>query len=238
MSIYTDNTANPSTKYLHYDSLNSVDTITNNLGVVESRIAYKPFGEKLNLDKEGKTTQTPPKTNRGYTGHEHIEDTKYINMNARLYDPTIGRFLSADTVIDGMYTTQGFNRYSYVKNNPLKYTDPSGHWGWSSFKRAFKKVVHAVKKNIKTIVTVAVAVVVTIAVTAATGGGATPLLSPMWAAIAGGAAGGFAGGAVGTQLNGGTLNETLYYPRKIKQHFLNHYSKRAKITIENERVIA
>ncbi len=51
-------------------------------------------------------------------------------MNARIYDPTIGRFLSADTIIPYMYNTQSFNRYSYVRNNPLKYIDPSGHWGF------------------------------------------------------------------------------------------------------------
>uniref|UniRef100_UPI0032B2DA7D RHS repeat domain-containing protein n=1 Tax=uncultured Sulfurimonas sp. TaxID=291845 RepID=UPI0032B2DA7D len=132
MSIYTSSLNETSTKYLHYDSLNSVDTITNNQGVVESRMAYKPFGEKLNLDKDGKKTQTPPKTKRGYTGHEHIEETHFINMNARLYDPTIARFLSADSIIPYMYDTQSFNRYSYVRNNPLKYIDPSGHWGISS----------------------------------------------------------------------------------------------------------
>jgi len=71
ISLYTDS-SNPSTKYLHYDSLGSVDTITNNLGVVEQRMAYKAFGEKLNLDKFGKETTEAPYTNRGYTGHEHI----------------------------------------------------------------------------------------------------------------------------------------------------------------------
>ncbi|WP_295004207.1 RHS repeat domain-containing protein [Sulfurimonas sp.] len=103
MSIYTSSLNETSTKYLHYDSLNSVDTITNNLGVVESRMAYKPFGEKLNLDKDGKKTQTPPKTKRGYTGHEHVEETQFINMNARLYDPTIARFISADSIVPYMF---------------------------------------------------------------------------------------------------------------------------------------
>ena len=78
ISIY-ENSTTPSTKYLHYDSLNSVDTITNNLGVVESRAAYKAFGGKLNLDKFGKETTKASHTNRGYTGHEHIEETKFIN---------------------------------------------------------------------------------------------------------------------------------------------------------------
>ena len=161
VSIYTNKKENsiskPSTKYLHYDSLNSVDTITNNLGVVESRMAYKPFGEKLQLDKDGNPTSKASYTNRGYTGHEHIEETKYINMNARLYDPTIARFLSADSIIPAMYDTQGFNRYSYVKNNPLKYTDPSGH-SWLS--KTWKKATKWLKNNWKSIVTVGLSILV------------------------------------------------------------------------------
>ncbi|SMN17254.1 Rhs family protein [uncultured Candidatus Thioglobus sp.] len=52
----------------------------------------------------------------------------FIHMNGRVYDPSIGRFLSADTYIQDPYNTQSYNRYSYVINNPLKYTDPSGNF--------------------------------------------------------------------------------------------------------------
>ncbi len=124
------------TQYLHYDSLGSVDTITNQQGSVVERMAYKPFGEQIDLTKLGKSI-----TNRGYTGHEHIKGTDFIHMNARLYDPTIGRFLSADTVIQAPYDSQSYNRYSYVRNNPLKYTDPTGH-SWLS--KAWKKIKHYV----------------------------------------------------------------------------------------------
>ncbi len=62
----------------------------------------------------------------------------------RLYDPTIARFMSADSIIPFQYDTQAFNRYSYVKNNPLKYTDPSGH---SWFSETWKKLKKWTKKN-------------------------------------------------------------------------------------------
>jgi RHS repeat-associated protein len=67
-------------------------------------------------------------TTRGYTGHEHGDAFGIIHMNGRIYDPTLGRMLQADPFIDGVTNTQGYNRYSYVGNNPLSYTDPSGYF--------------------------------------------------------------------------------------------------------------
>jgi RHS repeat-associated protein len=58
--------------------------------------------------------------------HEHIDEMGIINMNGRIYDPLIGRFMSADPTIPHPYILQSFNRYSYVRNNPLKRTDPTG----------------------------------------------------------------------------------------------------------------
>jgi len=65
---------------------------------------------------------------RGYTGHEHLPMFGLINMNARLYDPVIGRFLSPDPYVQAPYFSQNFNRYSYAWNNPLRYTDPNGEF--------------------------------------------------------------------------------------------------------------
>ena len=62
----------------------------------------------------------------GYTGHEMLNDFDIINMNGRLYDPVLGRFLSPDNFVQMPDNTQSYNRYSYCLNNPLKYTDPSG----------------------------------------------------------------------------------------------------------------
>ncbi len=63
---------------------------------------------------------------RGFTGHESLKWFNLINMNGRLYDPLVGRFLNADNFIQDPTSTQNYNRYSYCLNNPLKYVDPSG----------------------------------------------------------------------------------------------------------------
>ncbi len=64
---------------------------------------------------------------RGFTGHEMMESLGLIHMNGRIYDPVLGRFLSADILTDNVLNTQGYNRYSYIKNNPLSGVDPSGY---------------------------------------------------------------------------------------------------------------
>ena len=65
---------------------------------------------------------------RGYTRHEHIDEFELINMNGRVYDPFIARFLSPDNFVQEPGYSQNFNRYSYAYNNPLKFTDPDGEW--------------------------------------------------------------------------------------------------------------
>src|SRR5262249_21211444 len=84
---------------------------------------------RQNFDAWGRrlASGAPSATTRGFTGHEELDSYGLVNMNARLYDPVIGRFLSADTQIDSPYAMQLLNGYSYVGNNPLSYTDPTGH---------------------------------------------------------------------------------------------------------------
>gem|GEM_PF-3684732 len=70
---------------------------------------------------------------RGYCGvHQHYPSFDIIDMGGRMYDPTIGRFISPDPYIQDWENSQNFNRYSYCLNNPLKYTDPSGEF-WLEF---------------------------------------------------------------------------------------------------------
>ena len=104
----------------------------NNLAetVVEKR-SYDAWGrlrKPTTLQPYGSGEQPTLFLNRGYTGHEHLPEFGLINMNARLYDPVIGRFLSPDPyVADGTFS-QDFNRYTYARNNPLIYTDPTGEF--------------------------------------------------------------------------------------------------------------
>ena len=79
---------------------------------------------------------------RGYTGHEHLPWFGLVNMNARLYDPLLGRFLSPDPYVQMPDFTQNFNRYSYCLNNPLVYVDEDGEW-----LRALKKVGETLRKE-------------------------------------------------------------------------------------------
>jgi RHS repeat-associated protein len=90
-----------------------------------------PWGRRRNgtnwLDYENINTPFTSLYKRGYTGHEHIDAFGLINMNGRMYDPRLGRFLSPDPFVQAPNYTQSYNRYSYVWNNPMKYVDPTGY---------------------------------------------------------------------------------------------------------------
>lgn len=120
-----DGTGFDEPKYLLGDNLGSTNVILNALGEVEQRLAFDPWG--MRMDVPGSNVAVNKITNRGYTGHEMDDEVGLINMNARIYDPYLGRFLSADPVLPDAGDMQQFNRYSYVMNNPLKYTDPTGN---------------------------------------------------------------------------------------------------------------
>jgi RHS repeat-associated protein len=66
-------------------------------------------------------------TDRLFTGQRQIAELGIYHYNARFYSPKLGRFLSADTLMSGFASPQNLNRFAYVANNPVRYTDPSGH---------------------------------------------------------------------------------------------------------------
>jgi RHS repeat-associated protein len=119
--------------YICRDYLGSITHITNANGVVQQERNYDAWGRLRDpVTQEFFDTDCDPALllGRGYIGHEHLPWFGLINMNARLYDPVLGRFLSPDPFVQAPDFTQNFNRYSYALNNPLKYTDPDGEVWW------------------------------------------------------------------------------------------------------------
>lgn len=121
--------ANTTTQYWHKDHLGSTSVITNAAGAVIERMAYEPFGKRRNSNgvTDANGTLVATNTDRGFTGHEHMEEVGLINMNGRVFDPGLGRFMSADPIIQSPGALQSYNRYSYVWNDPLNSTDPTGY---------------------------------------------------------------------------------------------------------------
>jgi RHS repeat-associated protein len=107
--------------YYHNDHLGSTSVMTTQAGSLVEKTEYDPWGEV----KSGGT-----KSKFLYTGQENDSETKLHYYNARYYDPHIRRFTQPDDIIQNVYNPQDLNRYSYVRNNPIRYTDPSGHIAW------------------------------------------------------------------------------------------------------------
>ncbi|MBI4754216.1 MAG: RHS repeat protein [Betaproteobacteria bacterium] len=116
------------TKYLHPDHLGSVSAITNAAGAVIERLAYEPFGKRrwANGTADPTGMVDGQATDRGFTNHQMLDGFDLVHMNGRLYDPSLGRFMGADSYVQAPYDLQSYNRYSYVLNNPLLFTDPTG----------------------------------------------------------------------------------------------------------------
>jgi RHS repeat-associated protein len=120
------------TRYLHQDALGSIVAVTDENGNVTERYAYDPWGKQTALGPQPSTLNAQPAaTTRGFTDHEMLSDLGLIHMNGRVYDPVLGRFLSADSVVQDPSDSQAYNRYSYCSNNPVNAIDPSGH-SWLS----------------------------------------------------------------------------------------------------------
>ena len=92
-------------------------------------MGYDAWGARRGPNAETLAASTAPLPggHRGFTGHESIPNVGLVNMNGRMYDPALGRFLSADPTVQQPMDPANYNRYSYVQNNPLRYTDPTGY---------------------------------------------------------------------------------------------------------------
>jgi len=101
------------------DHLGSVAVTTDAEGNNVCRLRYDPWGKRV-----GSAACSP--TTRGFTDHEMIDAWGLVNMNARVYDATLGRFMSVDPITATQFDPQSLNKYSYVSNNPLRFIDPTG----------------------------------------------------------------------------------------------------------------
>ena len=109
--------------------LASFDKVTNSSGTVVDSYSFDAWGNRRSTsDWTAAETGVTHLFNRGFTGHEHLDEFGLINMNGRCYDPLLGRILSPDPDLQDPSNIQNYNRYSYCLNNPLKYTDPSGYY--------------------------------------------------------------------------------------------------------------
>ena len=105
--------------------------ITDHLGSIMTLMDNYDCYYSCNYDVWGNRSigmESYPVFDRGFCGHEHIDEIGLIDMNGRMYDPKLGRFLSPDPYVQSPTNPQNYNRYSYCLNNPLKYSDPSGEF--------------------------------------------------------------------------------------------------------------
>ncbi|WP_444936016.1 FG-GAP-like repeat-containing protein [Microbulbifer sp. JMSA004] len=138
--------------FLYKDHLGSMDLLTDDTGSVVQEMSFDAWGQRRNtanwsaLSLTALTTFDHSRTTRGYTGHEMLDEVGLIHMNGRIYDPRLGRFLQADPFVQAAADTQMYNRYSYVRNNALNATDPSGYFLHSLAKKIGRSIIRAAVK--------------------------------------------------------------------------------------------
>ena len=121
-------------KYLHKDYQGSITAITDQNVDVVQRMSFDAFGKRRTavtwdeMFESQRFTFDHEIITRGYTGHEMLDEVGIIHMNGRTYDAEIGRFMQADPVVQDPDNGQNLNRYTYVLNSPMSYTDPSGYF--------------------------------------------------------------------------------------------------------------
>ena len=144
------------TQNMHHEHLGSLDVITDAIAIIDidsnnnpmvfsfdawgQRRAASDWSELEVQEQLSRFSLIVLATPRGFTMHEHLDEVGLIHMNGRIYDPLLARFVQADPFIQDGENTQSYNRYSYVFNNPLNATDPTGFFSVSDAFGAFSIV--------------------------------------------------------------------------------------------------
>jgi RHS repeat-associated protein len=116
------------TSWIHVDGKGSIEALTDGSGNEIQRQKYRPYGDRI-------STSTSTQESLGYAG-ERQDETGLFYLDARYYDPTLARFISADTEMPGISHVAA-NRYAYAANDPINYSDPTGHYPWNEWAVAF-----------------------------------------------------------------------------------------------------
>jgi len=162
MAVFVNDNSDKDIYYILRDYLGSITHIVSSKGNLVQELSYDAWGRLRNPDNQqiyGYGEVPELFLGRGYTGHEHLARFGLVNMNARMYDPALCRFLSPDPHVQMPDFSQSLNRYSYCLNNPLKYKDENGELflgfisgffrgifqGKNPFKTGFKAVENELK---------------------------------------------------------------------------------------------
>ncbi len=193
-----------STRYFHTDHLGSISVITDENGLVVERLSYDAWGKRRFANgADDPTGSITSETTRGFTGQEELSVSGLVHLNGRVYDPLLARFTSADPSVSDPMNAQGWNRYSYVGNDPLAFTDPNGFFLAVSF---FHSVVNFFVNN--PIVRAVVQIVATVVLSSVLGPAALALGFSGGAAVAAaGVAAASLSSAIVTGLSGGNLGQ-------------------------------
>jgi len=206
-----------SSAFLHRDHQGSVISITDKDGQLKQQFYYDPWGKQHQVSVAGSLESVMARgarvanvsqgyTTRGYTGHEMLTGIGLIHMNGRVYDAEVGRFLQADPHVQAPNNAQNYNRYSYVLNNPMTYTDPSGYF----FKKLFKSIGKFFKKYWRVIVAAVVTYFTYGAAAKWAAGWAYASMASSTAQMVTGVVAGAISGAVGGLVATGTLRGAAY----------------------------
>jgi len=179
------------TRYFHTDHLGSISVITDENSLVVERLSYDAWGKRRNPNGTDDTTGSiTSQSTRGFTGEEQLSIGGLVHLNGRVYDPLLARFTSADPTVTDPMNMQGWNRYSYVGNDPLAFTDPNGfNWfsnafGWIG--KAFTAIGNFIKQNGMALLQVAL----NAALNFVTAGACVPCVAAVSAAVVTGISGG------------------------------------------------
>jgi len=122
--------------FYHADHLGGINVITDDAGDATDLIEYEPFGEKSTHEKYG---SGPDVAWHYFTGQRLDDETGLYFYGARYYNPSLGRFITPDSIVQDPTNPVTLNRYAYTGNNPVNNIDPSGHSFWKKIGNFFKK---------------------------------------------------------------------------------------------------